>query len=301
VLRSPCIVIAVLLGSVAVWGCGDKDLEKIQVPEGGVSLAYDLTPGATYEGHVSVGITRQLDVGIVEGTLKQNVDFDVVLRVQSRAAGADEAVVAASLRKIQFDWALPPEAPVSLDDFVQDAARKLEAQPFTFTVSPTGEVDALPSLPPNVGADFRVVLTTVFDALRAAFVELPGRPVQAGESWTEREESGRKGKLGRYRRGSTEVTVDGLFRHTERDEDVVKLLMDSERVDVVTTKSGRRETQRTGKRVALFSMRGYVAEIDEETRDFDPTQGMSFRKLRVTWNKTREGDATADEIGRAHV
>ena len=39
--------------------------------------------------------------------------------------------------------------------------------------------------------------------------------------------------------------------------------------------------------ILFFDAQGFPAEVDRETREFDPEQGMVFRKVRASWSRFR--------------
>jgi hypothetical protein len=286
----PRLVLAlfVALAPLGPLACNKGGLVRIDPPKGGVRLAYDLAPGATYEGHVRVGATLNQD----GENLNQAIECDVRMVVLGEDGERPGTLVQATFNKVDVDAQLPRAYPISVEEFTRGTVAALQGMSVRFTVDETGKIVYMP--PPPEGSDqlLGVMIGRVLDALESAFLVVPKRSVEAGESWSDEEKRGRKGKLGRYREGTVQTKVEGLFRDEKRKEDVVKLEIKQKRTDVVTTKDGRRETQSEGTTFALFSTRGYLAEIKGETRDYDPVQGMSFKKVLVEWRKVQDGSAT---------
>src|SRR5688500_784632 len=110
-VRSLCLGVAVLLAA-----CASDGLERLEVPKEGGRLGYDLQAGATYDGHLKIGTTREI-TGLKEH-LKQSVEFDAKLLVLGRDAEHDGTVVAARFSAIDLDWGVAPELALSRDEFI---------------------------------------------------------------------------------------------------------------------------------------------------------------------------------------
>jgi hypothetical protein len=291
-------VVLALFALIATPACGGakstgKDMKKLEVPAGGITLAYDLTPGASYEGRVRMGNTQQVE-GL--GSLSQSLACDVKLLVIGEDPTGAGAQVRATLSNIELEWGLPPSAPFSVDEFTKQAVAQLQGMQVTFNVLPTGEITQMPTPPQELSAEVKEVVYQVLRALEQGFLVVPKHKVDEGESWTEKEKRGREGKLGRYVDGEVTTKVEGMFRHDERAEDVVSLRIEQRKKETITTKDGARTSEIEGKSTALFSTKGYLAEVNGETREYDPKQGMNFRKLRVDWRKTASGKESGGDV-----
>ena len=288
-------MLAAALGlPVVLIGCGNKDMQKIEVPSDGVRLSYDLQPGASYKGHIRVGNTQAVE-GL--GNMNRNIEADVQLVALRPDPARGGTLIQARFSNVNLDWALPPNLPISADDFLSMTVEAVQGMNVNFVVSERGEIMFMPPPPQDVPDQMRLVITNLTDALESAFLPVPERNLGPGESWSEEEKSGRKGKLGRYREGTITTRFDGMFRDAQRKEDMAKLVIQHDRTDVITTKDGSRQNELEGKTVAYFSSNGYLALLESEQRDFDPQQGMTFRKVRASWQKTASGEAAAqDEV-----
>lgn len=285
-------MIAVATIALAVPACGGNKngMRKVEVPQGGIQLAYDLTPGASYQGHVRIGNTQQIE-GV--GSISQALECDVKLLVVGSDPERSGAQVRATLSNIVLDWGLPPSAPFSVDEFAKQAVAQLQGMQVTFNVLPTGEITFMPVPPQELDDQVKEVIFQVLRALEQGFLVMPKHKVAEGETWTENEKRGREGKLGRFVDGKVTTHMEGMFRREEQTEDLVQLKIELQRKETITTKDGSRTSEIQGKSSALFSMQGYLAEVDGETREYDPKQGMNFRKVRVQWKKTAQGTAGA--------
>jgi hypothetical protein len=286
------LAVALFAASIAALpACGgNKGMKKVEVPAGGITLAYDLTPGASYEGHVRIGNTQQIE-GV--GNISQSLECDVRLMVLGDDPARGGAQMRATFANIDLAWGLPPSAPFSVDEFAKQAVAQLQGMQVTFNVLPTGEITFMPVPPQELPAELKELIYQVVRALEQGFLVVPKHKIGEGETWTENERRGREGKLGRFVDGKVTTKMEGMFRHEERPEDVVRLVIEQKKKETITTKDGARTSEIDGKSTALFSTLGYLAEVDGETREYDPKQGMNFRKVRVQWKKTAEGKAAA--------
>jgi hypothetical protein len=280
------LLAAVFVAATPACGGANKGMRKVDVPAGGITLAYDLTPGASYQGHVRIGNTQQVE-GV--GNISQSLECDVRLMVLGEDPARGGAQMRATFANIDLAWALPPSAPFSVDEFAKQAVAQLQGMQVTFNVLPTGEITYMPVPPQELPAELKELIYQVVRALEQGFLVVPKHKIDEGETWTEKERRGREGKLGRFVDGKVTTKVEGMFRHEERPEDMVRLVIDQKKKETITTQDGARTNEIEGKSTALFSTQGYLAEVDGETREYDPKQGMNFRKVRVQWKKTAKG------------
>ncbi|MBX7084186.1 MAG: hypothetical protein K1X88_33575, partial [Nannocystaceae bacterium] len=294
----PRLLLALALAtssSLSLSGCGPKGMRKIEVPGAGVRLAYDLSPGASYSGHLRIGNTQSFDGASISQALECDVKLVVV--------GDDPrgALVRATFSNVDLKWGLPPSTPVSPEEFAADATAKLQGMNVTFNVKPTGEITYMPAPPQDVPDELKSFIDQVLRALEEGFLVVPDRALKDGESWDEDEQRGRKGKLGRYVEGKVTTKVAGMFHDEGRKEDLLRLEIQHKRKEVFTTKDGARTTESDTKATALFSTAGYLADVEGESRDYDPVNGMAFRKVDVKWKKLQGGDANATGGGGGDV
>jgi hypothetical protein len=279
-------MIALALGLLtAVASCGPKGLHKVEVPAAGVTMTYDLVPGATYSGHLRIGNTQAVDGGNISQALECDVKLTVVGEDKTRGG----TLLRATFANIDLKWGLPPSAPISPEEFTRDAIARLQGMNVSFNVKPNGEIVYMPTPPQELSDIDKQFIDVVLRGLERAFLVVPGRAVKDNETWDEDEKRGREGKLGRYVVGKVETRVDGMYRDDDRKEDLVRLVISFKRNETITTEDGSRKNESEGKSTALFSTSGYLAEIEGESRDFDPVNGMTFSKIKVDWRKTASG------------
>jgi hypothetical protein len=216
--------------------------------------------------------------------------------VQMTVVGLDDkgnAQIDARISGLDVRWSLPPDFPVSLGEFVRDASGKAQGAAYYFVVSKDGKVVEEPKLPNDIEPELSIVLNMVIDGLEAGFLATPGKNIQAGEVWKDKQEKGRRGKLGRFSETDTTNEFVGMFRVERDGREVVKLLSESRTMEVTTTQDGGHEVRGTSKTTALFDAKGgYVASIEGTSTRFDgPTT--TTRKLSVEWSRAGGGAAVA--------
>lgn len=285
-LRFVALLVVAALHVVGPTACGPSGLAKIAVPAAGVTMRYDLTPGAMFSGRLRVGNTRTIDGA---GNVSQSLDCEVQLEVVDAGDDTKGALLRATFSNISLEWGLPPSAPMSPEEFTKSAITRLQGMNVAFRVKSTGEIVEMPAPPQELPDIEKQFIDAVLRALEQAFFELPARAVKDDETWSEDEKRGREGKLGRYVVGKTQTRVDGMFRDDKRKEDLVRLVVTRKRTETITTKDGSRKNESEGRMTAMFSTKGYLAEIEGESRDFDPVEGMTFSKVKVGWTRVDAG------------
>lgn len=279
-------VLVALALSAAAHGCSPQGQQKIEVPQAGVQMRYDLLPGATYDGHLRLGNTQTIDGA---GNITQSLECDITLVVVGADPQRGGTLLRATFSNIDMKWGLPPSAPISPEEFTRDAIARLQGMNVAFNVSETGEIVYMPMPPQELSDVDKQFIDQVLRGLEKAFLVVPNHPVKDKETWAEDEKRGREGKLGRYVVGKVETRVDGMYRDDARKEDLLRLVIAQKRTETVTTKDGSRKSEIEGKWTAMFSTTGYLAQIDGESREFDPVNGMTFSKMKVEWRKTASG------------
>jgi hypothetical protein len=276
-VRSLCLGMAVLLAA-----CAGDGLERLDVPKEGVRLGYDLQAGATYDGHLKIGTTREV-TGLKEH-LNQNVEFDAKLLVLGRDAEHDGTVVAARFSAIDLDWGVAPEVALSRDEFIKLAGEQLRGLEMRFVVSPRGKLLQRPEPADTLAEPMFELYDVLSAAVAASFVELPDRGLRPGDTWTETGDEQR-----------VDATFEGMFAgQGEGNLARLQLVFDAKRK--VQTESGERRAETQGTARGMFSTAGFFAALDVEARDFDPRVGMGVRQMSARWRKTGVGRADATSV-----
>lgn len=288
------LALALVLAAPSMVGCSkDKGLVEIQAPAEGVTLEYSLKTGDVLRGRVNQSES------VRDGGSSSGMNRGLSFNVQMTVVGVDEkgnAQIDARISGLDVRWSLPPDFPISLGEFVRDASGKAQGAAYYFVVSKDGKVVEEPKLPNDIEPELSIVLNMVIDGLEAGFLATPGKNIKSGEVWKDKQEKGRRGKLGRFSETETENQFVGMFRVEKDGREVVKLLSESRSTEVTTTQDGGHEVRGTSKTTALFDAKGgYVASIEGTSSRFDgPTT--TTRKLSVEWTRAGGGAATEPVI-----
>jgi len=257
-------------------------MTKIEAPSEGITLSYDLAIGQTYSGHVRRSETVR--DALSGSSTTRSISFDVNLVVVGPAEGGGNKVVA-TFTNVDLNWSLPAGIPLSLTEFTSSAKQALQGLQVDFHVGNDGQVLYRPPMPDSISPQLGIVLKGVLDVLETAFLTVPERPLQIGESWSDEKKRGREGKLGVYMTGSVTTKVAGLFRN-EAGEEIAKLEIGDKERAVTTTKEGSHENKKEGKTTSLFSTSGsYLVSTKGEITEFDTGNSTTFVKIQVDWDK----------------
>lgn len=287
-------LIAAALLSLAP-ACGDKqNLQKINAPDGGVTLAYDFTPGQVYRGHVAHSETVR---GTSGGSLSRGFTFDVTLSIQGRSPDGAGTLVTARYSAVDIRWGLPTGSPISASEIVGKAKDQLSGLEVDFSVDDAGKILSMPELPEDMGAELRFLVQEAIDTLETAFLSVPARPLKPGDTWKDQKTRGRQGKLGRYLDTVTTTTVEGFYRAAAaNDAEVTRLKIDETETEVVTAKTGAHEVKKEKQTEALFAHgKKYLVSLNREATTFDPGNATIFTSLKVNWTK----ESALAEVGPA--
>ena len=275
-----------LAAPLVLSGCKDKSLVATEVPSEGVTLRYEFAPGAAYSGHVN----QRESVAMQGTTMNRSLDFNVRLRVTGVEDNGDVRVESV-VSNLQITWALPPNMPYSVGEFIEGATRSIDGVTIRFAVSPEGKVKDVPPMPEELDGQQRLVLQGVIDGLTSAFFIVPDKALKQGEQWTDEDTRGRQGKLGKYTETKTTSIFDGLFDKTDTSQKVAKLTIQSDKTETLTTKSGGHETNYRSKTTALFDIDdNYLVRLEGTETKFD-SGDTTTRKFKAEWNLASGGAA----------
>ena len=287
-LSASCLALTLALAA-PLAGCDKGGLVETSFPADGMQLAYDLKPGASYEGQVE----RRETINMRGQSMNRSISFSVVLQV----TGVEEdgtARVAATVHHLDLNWNVPG-LPISMNEFNAKAKQMLEGVTIRFGVEPNGAVVDVPATPPDFGEAEAGVLDSVIEGLTGAFFVVPDKKLMAGETWEESDTRGREGKLGKYMVETTTGTMVGMFERTVEapngsttSQTVAKLEIDGDKSETTTTKDGSSEIRTRADTMVLFDPSGYLAKLDsKQTR----IQGASSStvEFRAKWARTSAG------------
>jgi len=220
---------AVLLVATA-GACADPDLERLQMPQGGVRLRHALAPGTERATSVRVETTD------ASGTA--SVEADGRWSVPSGEPPAQGIEVRARFDRVALSW---PGADAATQTAVAGAEIRVH-------VSTGGAATAEPGATGDARAD--EVIAVLGDALARSFVVASPKPVARGDRWTWAPPAGTSGDL--------DAAVDGYGRTRDRGEDVV--VLDLGQRGQISEGAASTSLQLKGR--AWFAIDGYVALYD---------------------------------------
>jgi hypothetical protein len=273
---------------VLTTACGDKNLQETTVPAEGVTLRYALAPGAAFAGHVN----QRESVQGGQVSMNRSLDFTVNLRVTGQKEDGS-AQVEAVVSNLDITWALPPNMPYSVGEFIEGARKKIDGVTIRFVVTRDGQVEDMPPMPEGLDGQERLVLQAVLDGLASAFLVVPENALKQGEQWVDEGTRGRQGKLGKYSEWKTTSSFDGLFDKTDTSQKVAKLTIETNKTDTTTTKSGGHETNTRSKTTALFDIDAdYLVSLTGTETKFDSGE-TTTRKFSTDWTRSSAGATPA--------
>jgi hypothetical protein len=279
------LLVALALCAVPSLACGGPaNMEKLEAPASGVTLAYDLTPGLVYRGKV---ISKETVQGTSGNKISRGFSFDVSLAIRGPATNEHGGtMVTARYSNVDIKWGLPPGATFSIQELVSKATSQLQGLEVDFNVDETGKVLHMPELPPDMPEDLRYVLQEAINTLETAFLPAPQRPLKQGDTWKDDKTRGRKGKLGRYLESQVTTKVDGFFRETAAKVDLTRLTISESEKEITTAKTGSHEVAKETLTTAYFAHGDrYLHKLVRDQKIFDPGNSTTFAGLEVTWIK----------------
>lgn len=278
-----CLALAAILATTAALGCSPSpELSRVRVPKEGVTLSYRLATGTGFEGTVQVGNT--LEVPGLDEPLSQSATADVTMAVLGPVAEGTE--LRATFNSVDLDWDLAPSATYSSGELLELVQERVRGMQVRFVVRPDGRLQALPRPPADTPLELAEVIETLVRGLEAFFIPLPAEPLQHREAWVKPYEH--TNELGVVRAMEHEVTLDGMFRLKQDPEvTLARLSIEQRRTEAPDDARDVHQVSREVRALMMFSPNGYPAELDRETRQFNPDGTLMFRKVRSSWAPLR--------------
>ncbi|MEM7157976.1 MAG: hypothetical protein AAF799_34360 [Myxococcota bacterium] len=216
-MASP-LALAVALALPFGTGCNKNGkLTEVEVPEAGVSLRYDLTPGQEYGGSIQMRTTIQTPMGDIATNLKFNTQLVVAAKEEDGGK-----LVRATIKDIEMTVRTPDGIPAGATGMDPNAATALNGMEMRFNLSPQGKVSNTPEPPEGAPQTVASAIGLITTALTAGLaVSLPDENVDSGESWdASRDDDDDEGT--EVLSSSSKGTLEGMARN-EAGEDVAKL------------------------------------------------------------------------------
>ncbi|MGH1346529.1 MAG: hypothetical protein ACRBN8_33495 [Nannocystales bacterium] len=260
--------------------CDKKPDTAVVVPDEGVTMRYDLTPGQTYAGHINQKTIIETQMGNVE----MRLEYDVALLVTG-ATSPDGPLLAATFNNIKANAIMPGGIPPAAAGFDPKVAGTLNGVELRFNMTDGGELENMPELPEGQPPAIVAIMSQLTGGLQSAFTRLPDEPLKEGEEWSrERDEDG------------TTSTMSGKLKklRANSDGDMVATLD--------TESSGKMKREVEGKMVegsisglstiSFVSSAGFASSLDRKLRRSTNMADIRL-EFEVTWEK---GEKTAVEV-----
>ncbi len=275
------VLAAAMAGSLVSFGtaCQKQQLTETVVPDAGVTMRYDLTPGQTYKGHVESQTVAETPAGNVDIRFEYDIDLLV-----TGTMSADGPLLIATFREITAKAIMPAGLPPAMAGVDPEVAKSLNGVELRFNMTEAGELSNMPELPKDQPPAVLATLGMLTGGLQAAFARMPDDPLKKGESWTrERDEDGTKSKM-------TGTFKD--FGSDAKGETVATL--ETENSGTVTREAGGQDMEATVSglsTVSFVTSAGFASALQRKIRQTSNMANVNL-SFDVTWTK---GDKVAVE------
>lgn len=273
--RAPLLpLLALALAIPPLGGCSPKPkLTTVAVPEAGVTMRYDLTPGQEYKGRVRMRNAVQTPVGEVLTVLQ----FDVVMVVTDNDKDGGK-LVRATVNAIDLNLRLPDGIPAAAaGGITPEAAAALNGTELRFRLDDHGEVSDEPEVPENAPMELKAILGMLTSSLTSAFVRVPDQAVKDGGSW---DAASKKPKDG-VKSSSSTGTLAGLGRNEAGDE-LAELGYVSE---MEATRQGQDVKVKQKVKASFSTTGGYPVQIKRDINNEVVGQGTLLTEIEASWTK----------------
>ena len=262
---------AALLGSFGA-ACDKEQLAEAAVPDTGVTMAYDLTPGQTYKGHVEQRTVLESPMGNID--MRLEYDLDVIV---TGTMSADGPLLAATFNNIEANAIMPGGIPPEAAGFDPKVAKTLNGVELRFNMNEGGEVENMPELPEGQPPAIQAFLGQMTGGLQSAFARMPDKPLKKGESWSrDREDDGNT------------VTMKGVFKDfgTDASGATVATLETESSGDIKREAQGQTiEGTVSGLSTIKFvTSDGYASALERKIRQTS-NMGSITLEFDITWEK----------------
>lgn len=274
-LSTSSLLVALVLALPPSSGCGKNKpkLTEVAVPESGVSMRYDLSPGQEYAGHVKMRNSAQTPVGDVVTT----IEFDVAL-VVTGTQDASGTLVRATVSGIGLEMRLPEGIPAAMaGGLTPEAAASLDGMELRFNLSELGEVSNEPEPPADAPMEVKAIISMVSSALTAGFVRVPEQPVKDGESWDAKSKDSKASVKSATHTG----TLRGLGR-SEAGEDIAQLVYAAQ---VEAEREGQTFKVKQDVEASFSTTGGYATTVERTINNEVVGQGTVLSEIAAEWKK----------------
>ena len=278
---------AALGASVAALGC-DKNLTEVEVPEAGVSLRYDLTPGQVYNGHVKWK-------NIIEAGGQQlitNLDFDVELLVTG-IQDDHGPLLRAKTKNIKVNVSVPDGVPPEATGLSPDVAKQLNGVEIAFNADAQGKISNAPEPPEDLDKLAKATVRQLTAGVLAGLVRVPETQLKKGETWTPN-----------YTRDGITTTGTGTFESMVQDEtgaSLAKLWLDVKSEGETEAVGTKMKVSRAQTIAVLFpTAPGFPTSIKRKGT-FQLPMGDVSTNIEVTWARGEKRKVEANSAAEVQA
>ena len=278
--RTPARVLLVAAALALPFGSGcnkKQQLTEVEVPEAGLTLRYDLTPGQTYQGHVRMRNAAQTPMGEIISI----VELDAALTVLSRG-DQSKREVEVTVSNIQVDLRLPEGIPAGAAGMSPDSAKALEGMQIRFDLDAQGDTSNEPEPPEGMDPAMAGMIGMVTSAVTAGIsVRLPDQAIEDGATWDavpkERDEEIKSAK--------STGAFEGLGRN-DAGEDIARLSFESATESVRTQGTLELTIKAEATTKATFSASGgYPVSVERKINNEIVGQATILIEIDAEWSK----------------
>lgn len=216
-MRLRSLFVAAML-CAAIPSCNKEQLAETVVPDEGVTMRYDLTPGQTFDGKVKTRTTVTTPMGDI--VIKIGYEVDLLV---TGTTTADGPLLAATLQAITMDVVTPSTIPAAATGFDPKIADSLNGLEFRFNMNTQGKIENMPELPEGQPPQVVAAVGQLMTGLQGGLARLPDEPLKKGESWTKSEddEDGKRSTQGTFKAFGTDPSGGTVAKlETESTGDV---------------------------------------------------------------------------------
>jgi hypothetical protein len=284
--RLVSLVAALVLGS-ALPACDKQKMTEVAVPDEGVTLRYDLTPGQVYAGHVKV----RNAITTPAGEIVTRIEFDVDLLV---TGNRDETgpLLTATVKTIKVDAQVPDGIPKEMTGLSDEVAKQLEGVEISFNIDERGKVSNLPDPPADLPMPVKATLAQLTSGILFGLVRVPETSLKKGQTWTPEPT-----------REDPKVKVEGTgtFEGMVQSASGISLA----KLSLESRSEGEREAE--GQKLNISSSQqvavlfapeaGFPTEVKRNLRSTLGAAGDLVGEAEVTWTKGEKRDVKAAPAG----
>lgn len=277
------LLVAAALAVTTVTGCNKKpQLTEVQVPDEGVKLRYDLTPGQEYNGSITMSTAAQTPMGDMTSIVKFNAAIVVSNKEQDGSP-----LLRATLSGIEATARMPEGIPAAAAGINPEAAAALNGMELRFNMDANGKISNTPEPPEAAANEIKMMIGLLTSALEGGLsLRMPPEAVKGGATWDTTSKELDENVTSAKGTGS----LEGLARN-EAGEDVATLAYTGESKSERSRGDQKLEVNQKVETNALFSASGgYPVTIERKINNEIVGQVTFLIEIEAEWTKGGKQD-----------